>query len=432
MYNVQRIVDCISGRIGFLSPRDIELQPIDPELLISKSGIYWEDGHPLVTVENMEDIRPESIPENFPAHNQASTYPVNATVIEGGTLYRSVKAVPAGILITDLVYWAVTSSFSIWARQKVQASIKKLVSSLIRGKKLNGNTKTLLEDAQLYQNAGNYADKELKQGRFVGMQIVFKRYQSLQATINKISTQFSEAATGPLKIYLYHTSSNEPLAEYEVTPDKKLSVQWHDLQEAVLRTGASYDTGGAFFIGYYEDDLELGVQAINLTNFNFRTGPCSTCGGYYDDSFKNWYKYISVLPVAIPASFINADRTIFNWDAATYYEETKTFGLNLHLTVGCDITNIICRQSALFDDALLQQFAVDILTEIAHSTRTNRIQERTKQTAMFALDDRPDNGEKGLVTKLEKAIMALDFDFSDIDGVCMPCSKTSGINYTSI
>lgn len=431
MFDVRLITACLFGRIGFNPQRDTELAAIDTDLRESRSGMYWEEGHPLVTLENLQAVGDDEDESVYPPYNPATLYKIGDLVLDTGKIYRKRTDSPAGTPVSDTAAWAETSTFGVWLRSKVEGSIKKVVDDLFQRKLAKQVVKSVLEDAYLYDGAGNVQDKEIKEGRFVGYQIIFRGTDGLRAQLNKIGTQFSGAMATPLTLYLYYNGQEEAVATFTLNHAKPNSVQWHDMADLIIQYAGENGVGGAWFLGYYEADLGTGIQAINRTNFNFYDGPCGNCGNNLYWVWQNWFKYLSVIPFAVPAGQLNADRRIWDWTQNQYYHESKTWGFNLQMSITCDVSTVICRQQKVFDTALKLQFAVDMLHEIAYSTRINRIQEKTQQKAMFELDDREKSSQKGFKTQLATALCAIDFDFSNLGSVCTPCAQASGVRATA-
>ncbi len=439
MFDIATIAKCLFGRIGFNPTWDADLPVTDPDLFTSRSGRFWGESHPLVTLENLQAVgTDDDSVAGFTSFNAGTVYAIGDIVRDGGlqstTIFRKLTETAAGVPTSDTSAWSPTSPFGIWLREKVFATIKNSISGIQTRKKLDKVVKTLLEDAYLYDGAGNARDKEVKESRFVGYQIMFRGTDGIAALIDKISTQFSDVfpAETPLTIYLYNTNSNDPVAIFELAPDKVLSVQWHQLEDCILTySDEEIGIGGAWFLGYYEDDVPSGVQAINRSAYNFQLGPCNGCGTNSYAMWSRWFQWVSIVPFAVPSGIINEDRTIWDWELNQYYYESKTWGINFHFSVSCNISDMICRQQAIFDEVIQTQFAVDMLKEMAYSTRCNRLQEITKQKAMFELDDRENRGQKGLVTQLDQKMCAVDFDFSKLGSVCAPCDEGQGIRAKS-
>lgn len=426
MYDIKTVVACLFGLIGFRADQDTQLAEVDTDLRVSRSGLYFEDIHPLIDLEVLEAVASNDETQ-YPVWDNAGPYQAGAVVSDSDKLYRALADVAAGVLLTDGTKWTETSRFGVWLRNKVKASIKNVLSKMVQKKKLGQIVKTILEDAFLFNGAANVSDKEVKLGRFVGYQFVFKGQQGLSAVISQISTQFTGANDQPLTLYLYHTSQQQPVKTFQITPNKTYSAQMHILQDCLISYSAD-SIGGAWFMGYYEDDLT--AQAMNMVGFDFNGSNCGSCNPDLYRAWNVWYKYVSVLPISVSQDVINEDRTIWNWEQNQYYSSGKTFGLNLHMSIRCDVTPVICSQQIIFQEALATQFAVDMLKTIAFSWRINRVQEVAQQKAMYDLNNR-DNDTKGLLAQLEATIDATAFDFSDFNSVCMPCNQASGVTYSS-
>lgn len=382
MYNVAKIKECLKGRIGFLAQEDIDENPISPALRGSTAGLYWDrDCHPLVTVENLCYIKPEA------------------------------------------------EDFNDWANSAVDASIVAMLNKMVEIKRLNNTIKSALADVKLYLGVANRNYKEVKQGRFVGFEIKIRNQIGLQMLINSIGTQFSEVNT-ELPLYIYNSSQVEPVEVINLNHETANSFQWHSANILIQYESELYDNGATWYIGYYEDDL-VG-QAINKQEYNFKSGVCATCDRAVFANFQELAKYATTYPFTVAPSDLYEDKTLFDTTKISYQYANKTWGLNFGFNISCDITSLICRQAHVFDNALLAQFAKDALEQMTNSTRENRVEELTKQKAMYQLDDRPNSNQKGLRSELEDAIRAIDFDFSDLGTACLPCNKKSPVRIKSM
>lgn len=436
MFDVRAIQACLFGRIGFNPERDTELAKIDSDLRETRSGLYWEEGHALITLENLQAVSDDEDESVYPVYAALTLYKIGDLVTDASKIYRKLTGAPAGTPVSDTAAWTETSVFGVWLRNKVNGTIKKVISDIYTRKKKGKTIKSILEDSFLFDGAGNIQDKEIKQGRFLGYQLMFRGTDGLTAVIDRISTQFTMVFPDPLTLYLYYTGSDIAVATIQITPGKVNTVQWHDIEKTnISYSDESSGVGGAWFLGYYEDDLPFGAQALNRSAYNFQNGPCSGCGNNSYFVWSQWFKWISIVPFAVPAGQLMIDRNIWDWRLNQYYYESKTWGINLHFSIACNTTALICRQQEVFDQALLKQFAVDMLHEIAYSTRINRIQEKTQQKAMFELDDRDtstsdrasNKTQKGLKSELRDVLAATDFDFSDLGSVCAPCDQRKGV-----
>ena len=124
------------------------------------------------------------------------------------------------------------------------------------------------------------------------------------------------------------------------------------------------------------------------------------------------------------------------WDIRdNQYIYDNNYGLNLEVTVACDITDFIVEQKSLFTDVLAKQVAVDMLREIAYNAnvRTNRHSiNASRLDILYEIDgDSSSMKKSGLSYQLDMAFKAIKLITTGIDRICMPC-KNNGIKYKTI
>ncbi len=305
-------------------------------------------------------------------------------------------------------------------------------------KKIEGATKSILESVTLFEGGGMIIDKEIKTGRFVGYSIGMNAQRDLSAVIRRLGTQFSEA-NPDFKLYVYHSSQAEPVKVFDLNLTKVNSFEWSRLLDSGLDFVLPYSadghgSGGYFYIGYYEDDLE--GQAINR-EYDFANAPtCGSCSNNYA-LYQSWSQYFDIVPFYVPASYLEDilpgdPGGPLLWDLGVMQASyTRNFGLNLDLSVRCDVTDYLCRERGIFASAMAKQVTVDLLNILAFSTRNNAITKEVKSAAIYALNNR-DNNTPGESKRLESAIKALSFDMSGLNSACLPCDNSRGPEYAAI
>lgn len=432
MYLENDLQTCVFGLVGFRQNQNPKYPALAPSLLVSSSGLYFQDAHPLLTIENLDQALTNYDAYTYPLYVAETIYPAGDKIraAAGGLVYESlVDANEGNAPAASPDFWVEVPLFSQKMEALVRSSINKIAAQVFQDKKLRAATKTLIENVQLFDGNGALADKEIKLGRFVGFKIMLEDHRDLITIIRRIGTQFSQP-NPTFKLYIFHTSSEEPLEVIDLVLAKTNSFEWSRLDRALRYLGEDHAPGGSFRIGYYED-LLVG-QAINR-GYDFEVAPgCGTCNNWYK-LYTQWSKFIKVAPFEVtPAAEYLPDAEGVGakmWPTeGEVLQYTKSYGLNLDLTVRCDITLFLCRERDLLTDSLLKQVAVDLLNEVAYSVRNNVIAKETRDLAMFALQTQP-NGNPGLTKQLEKAIAALDFDLSDLDEACLPCGDNSGPVY---
>ena len=117
------------------------------------------------------------------------------------------------------------------------------------------------------------------------------------------------------------------------------------------------------------------------------------------------------------------------------YTYNSNYGINLEVSVGCDITDFIIEQRVLFRDVIAKQVAVDMLREFAYNSnvRTNRNSVNvSRMDVLYELDgDSASLKKSGLGYQLEMAFKAIRVSLSGIDRICLPC-KNNGVRYRTV
>lgn len=433
MYRESDLMDCLIGLAGWRQNVNPDYPDIDAALLVSVSGLCFQDVHPLVNIENLDQALKNYDAFVYPAYTAAANYAIDDKVRYAGDnkIYKAIAIVTAAPGTLDPTKWVEVNLFSQKLEALTRAAINKVASSMFTQKKLDGVAKSIFENIQLFGGVGDLMNKEVKSGRFVGLMLRPKSQRDVTVLIKRIGTQFS-LANPAFKLWLFNSGQDTPVTSIELNITRANSFVWNDSDLQLKSLNEQLIPGGVYYLGYYEDDL-LGM-AINK-GYNFSTVPCGTCNGDLA-LFRQWSGFIDVQPFNVPASYLTGIKPsdlagaplLWNINANQYVYQNN-YGLNLDLTSACDVTDFLCRERRLFTDAIQFQVAADVLTELAYSTRNNTIAKETRDLAMFALSDRENN--IGIYKKLENAIKAVSFDFSSLSDVCLPCDNKNGLSWGS-
>lgn len=365
MINIKALQQNLTTLVGFEQNTNTDYPTLDADLLVSDSGLYVQKVHPLLSVENIANC---------------------------------VKK-PA-------------SELNAFLKAKRLASIANLVNRVYTEKQLNETGKELLTEVRLYDGTGNFNDKVVNQNRFVGFKVAAKE-EDLCMIMRMIGLQF-DSANPTLKIYIYHSSQSEPVKTIDINYDKPNSFLWKTFDKLDL----PFIGGGYYIIGYYQNDLT--GQAINREQVFTKMPGCSSCNAINYGYYNKWFKLVKVQPVYVNTEDIDLNDHL-KWDGSKEVTVDSTnFGLNLSISVVCDASAKLIRVKEIFSHALSLQIGVDLLTELAYSTRDNQSQLKVSQMAMYALTDAEE--KLGMKSQLDKAIKALSFNMSDINPLCLPCN----------
>ncbi|MDF7810708.1 hypothetical protein [Hymenobacter sp. YC55] len=282
-------------------------------------------------------------------------------------------------------------------------------------RQLTGTGKRLLQDLPLTEASGQYRNKIIRQGRFVGLALRPKAgHRDIAIRITAVGTQFTERVPD-FTLSVFHSSDmTTPVKEVKLPRLDRVYFEWTQLEEVI---DLSTKKGGTWYIGYYED--KMSAQAIRLDqNLQLRPGQC--CGNAYVQ-YDKWSPYVQVLP------FSQATPT-----AEVAYQSDTNWGLNLRLEASCDLTTYLSGQLPAFASAFQLQLGVNLLKMMAHNTRDNGLADETKALALLELNNRT-NSQEGMLTRLETALKAVDADLSGITSICMPCApKPAAIKFSAL
>jgi len=429
MFNIQEIQDCLFNLVGWKNSLNTCEIPLDPALSTSETGQYYNNTHALLRLDNLQAIAPSKNDYNYPTYDGATSYDTDDIVVFVGLYYQSLTDANVGNdPSTDVVNWKQIYPFSIWLEEQTKESINNLFNSVFVSKKINQQSKSLLADSTIY-NAGARTNFEITQSRFVGYALALGDYKNLKLTIDKIGLRFTDNVVD-LPIYIYHSSQTEAIKEITITTTRTSNFVWEKLSEPIILEywNDLINTGGYFYVGYYEEDLPAGVKAINDTYDAFK-GPCGSCPAHRKakQSWDRYARFAQFYPLAIPNSALNAGRNIWEGEYNTKIIN-RTFGLNLSFSITCDVTDIICKNKYVFTNALIKQVQRDFANYMLNTNRTDELSNRLRKQSLLELSD---EGGK-LEMSLEKEVQAIDLDLSDLDTPCCPTQKFKGVRNGSI
>ena len=147
--------------------------------------------------------------------------------------------------------------------------------------------------------------------------------------------------------------------------------------------------------------------------------------------WNTWSQYLSVTPFSVSSQNLNGTNL---WDVDDNNQDWCTnFGLNLELTVKCDLTSVICNQATIFAEAYQKHVSLKLIERMAYTTRNNYIAAKNEEAIQtvkldshFAIQNK-DNNTDGLALEVKKLIKGIDIDLSNLNTVCMPCRQSKGI-----
>ena len=383
------IQDKLLNLIGW-APEEFSGITIDSSLTKSETGLYFQQAHPLLTLTNLVNIAPD---------------------------------------FKNIVTTSGVDPFSTWLKHKTVASIQKAISRFCSEKLVAGTYKALCENKVLFDGTGRIVDTIVNKNNLVGFEIVPVRSKGVTTVINKIGLQFT--MPGKYKLYLMHSSSIEPMRVIELEKKKK-GFEWLEVDNLYLPYIGANDAGGSWYLCYKQSELPEGSKAIKKVK-DWSKGPCKSCSRVEYLAWQAWSRYIEIHPFYVNEELIDGT-DLWDIDANQYTYDTN-YGINLEVSVMCDITDLIIEQRNLFRDVIMKQVAVDFLREFAYNSnvRTNRHSiNASRVEILYELDgDSGSMKKSGLCYQLDLAYKALNISLDGIDRVCLPCNN-NGIRFRSI
>ena len=427
MIRIADIQDKMLHLVGWKQSYDLSDIMLSSNLTQTESGMYFQQIHPLLTLDNLRSIAPDFQNFNWQVHDANKAYKSGEVVRADDSLYKAIQDVPEETDVLDSEYWTETNPFSEWLEEKTKASIVKLVNKFINMKLADKATKSLIENKILFDGTGRLTNKIENRNKLVGFEIDTVRSKGVTVKIDKIGLQMTEP--GSYTLYIFHSSNPEPIYTLTFEKTKANSLEWFKPKDDILLPyeSANTDAGGSWYLVYKQSELPENAQAI-YKDRDWSTGPCKACSRSEFLAYQAWSRYIEVHPF-----YISEDEE-FNPETMNFTYD-KNYGINLEVSAYCDLTDFIIKQRAMFQDVLSKQVAIDFLREFAYNpnVRTNRHSiNASKLDILVELDgDSNSMRQSGLSYELDIALKALSISTQGLDRVCLPCVN-NGIKYRSI
>lgn len=447
MYRINEIIEALKNVVGW----DSEGYYIRNDLKTTESGLTFQMAHPLVTLRNIMSIMNEqdstttdtyitkypngSEPQYTPFASQ-NYYNMGDMVSYRGRYYEAKTFTPAGNTPTAYPeYWKEYSPTSDFLDKLTTTGITQAVQRFLQEKTLRNETRALLERRTFFDGAGRINATIQKRGRVVGFEITPVRSIGVTTQLMRVGLQFLTDESFSLPVYLFHSSSSEPIAQTTCVYDNTNGTfQWFDLEEFYMAyySGMGQNAGGTWYICYYEGDLPVTAEAINMSK-DWSKEPCSTCGITNIRAWRELTKYIQISPFCVDVEEGWGENPAL-WDIArNIYTATTNYGINCMVTIACDITQFIIDQRDVFKDVIEKQVAYNVLRTLAMNpdVKVNRNQANvTRLDIIYELDGDTRGRKSGLGYDLDKAYEALRIDTQDMDRVCLTCNNY-GVKYTT-
>ena len=434
MLQLDKIKEKFLPLVGWRQPYDIAEQLQDTELLDSVSGLYYNDAHPLLTYQNVKAVMPLDYISRYPAWKNNVAYNKGDKVHKGEDVFIALAANTGNDPAHSATYWQTWNMMNDFLRDLTEAQIATFIQEFLTMKSLLKESKPLLEQRTFFDGAGRLNASLPNGGYLVGFEITPVRSAGVTAKIDKIGLQMV-GGTGNVHIYLFHSSQPYPIYDEVFNYTNNGGFQWFRPSEEWFMpyTSDSTDAGGSWFLLYNQNQLPHGMEGVNVSK-DWSREPCGTCNIGTIQAWRELTKYLQLSPFKYPApSSFGEQPTMFDVQDIIY-TNTSNYGMNVEVSVGCDLTEWIVGQRNMFATALQKQVAVNVLRMMAMNpdVRVNRYQSNvSKQDIIDEIDGSITRKTYGIGLDLERALKAIDLDTQGLDRVCLTCQPL-GVKYRTV
>ena len=412
---------------------------IDESLCESESGLTFQGAHPLCTLANIRAIMPDDYLFQYADWVNDIGYGIGSKVKHNGIVWiakaNNVGSEPA----EGKSDWAKYNMLSDYVRQLTINGINQTVQQFIQDKQLQQETRNLMERRTFFDGAARLQATIDPTGKIVGFEIVPVRAMGITTKIERIGLQMVDGV-GTVKLYLFHSSQVAPMREIELNfTNTNGGFQWFTPKDPIYlpyipgTDGEGNDAGGAWFLCYNQNELPAGMRALNVSK-DWSVEPCQTCLGGSIESWRQMTKYLQVSPFSIHAPLDFEEYPEMFDIGEIGYTNTMNYGMNLEISVGCDLTDFIISQRNIFATVIQKQVAANVLRTIAMNpdVRVNRNQVNvTRDELLYELDGAPTGRASGLGYELKQAFKALSLDTRGLDRICLQCNN-HGVKYRTV
>lgn len=442
MIQIDEIYESFKKVVGWQQGNDKDTYLLK-SLTESESGLCYQGAHPFITIENVASVMPSNYGDLIKEWQPDTAYQQGDKVKHDGNYFLcnevNTNEEPPNVFDITANYssdiWQPFNLVSLYIEEITKQAIKETIQSFVNNKIISRETKNIFEHKTLFDGAGRLIDTVQSQKKLVGFEIVPLRSLGVTTKIEKIGIQTKNENAIFLTLYLFHSSKIAPLWQktFTIKPSKG-NFNWFNIEDCYLPY-ISQDTnsGGAFYLCYDQNGLDVqNATAINFVR-DWSREPCGTCNRGNLETYRLISKYLMISPFKTyaPSTFEQYPEM---WDTPPIYTNTQNYGLNLELSIGCDLSDFMILQRANFATVIQKNVALKILKLLAYnpSVRVNRNQQNISQNSiLYEIDGNTDGRQGGLKYEVEQAFKAIEIDTKNIDRVCL-CEHNGGVKLRAI
>ena len=124
--------------------------------------MYFQDAHPLVTIENLDQSGKNYDHYSYDAYAHHGVYAIGDRVrYSDGKVYSALAAIADAPATLNAPDWEEVKLLSQKLEAMTKAGLNKVANRVTTGKKLDGLTKSIFENVQLFRGVGDITQKEV-------------------------------------------------------------------------------------------------------------------------------------------------------------------------------------------------------------------------------------------------------------------------------
>jgi hypothetical protein len=352
--------------IGWRQNEDSNGVQIGAELLNSDSGMYYNDYHPLLTVDKLVSLCPDLmiLGSNATERNEA---------------------------------------FTKWLKEKTEGGIVKALYDWVNEKLVKQSARSVLGRSQLWAVSAGVKELDINRGEWAGIELVPIRSRELLVCLEDIGIQLSENQNVTLRLFNSYTA--EEVENVVVNYQGNGGMQWEKVRWELSGEGS-------YYVVY--DQSEISGMSVNGMGDRFQL----TMQG----------KVLPAPDMLLASPFVVEREDGNLWDLTKMeYQYSSNMGINMRYSVRCDYTGFILDNREVFTELIGLHVASILLNQYLHNAdgRLNRGEAMIdRELLMFELHGNEGDKDKGgLINERIKARNGIRLDNSSLDKVCLPCKK---------
>ena len=439
MYRAKEVEEALLHVVGWEQDVNPDLQ-IAGGLTQSESGLTFQSAHPMCTLAMVNALVPSDWDRSIKAWDENDVIRKGEIRKHKGYCWKAKKNSQGqeppyndfnGDFNDDFgnEYWRVTNLLTEKTEQLTRRGIQNAVQRWMSTKRVNKESRTLLEHRAFFDGAGRLQDTMPNQDKIVGFELVPVHGLGVTVKIDKVGLQFN--SPGKVTIYVFHSGKSEPVYEHTFGYDRTNGTfKWFEPKDWYLPYLNPWGAGGSWYLVYVQRDCipDDGVlmEAIRVSK-DWNAEPCGSCNIGSVQAWRELLQYVKMSPfqVGTPGDWDRYDPHRWNL-ANNAYTPYTNYGLNVMVSVQCDVTDLIIKNKQQFAPVIKLQTAYDILrnADMNPDVVVSRYQSNISHTDVrYELDGSAATHKKGMGIELDKEYAALEVETQGMDKVCLGCNN---------